>query len=295
MLVCHIKSFQQTAYVTLSVIALLSFATTAIANTTAIERGRYLSAAGGCLSCHTDREDDGPAYAGGHQLKTPYGTFVVPNITPDLKTGIGGWSDKEFVAAIRQGISPDGDYYYPAFPYPAYAGMTEQDVLDIKAYLDSLAPIAQDNKPHELNWYVPGRWSMGIWQALFAPWEYSPLAAESSAELKRGAYLVRHLGHCGECHTRRDLFGALENAFELAGSPEQGDIPGAPDITPNPNSGIGNWSAVELEFFLEMGMLPDGDFTGGNMVHVIDDNTALLTAEDRRAIVKYLQQLSPAP
>ncbi|MEE4186089.1 MAG: cytochrome c, partial [Gammaproteobacteria bacterium] len=191
-------------------LTLLTAAGARAATDPAISRGEYLATAAGCSSCHTDSEHDGLPYAGGHRLETPYGNFVVPNITPDRQTGIGGWTDADFLAAVRDGVSPAGDHYYPAFPYASYAGMTERDVLDIKAYLDSLPAIERPNEAHELAWYLPGRWAMWIWQALFAPWEYpAPAGSDGDAEWQRGAYLVRHLGHCGECHTPRDWFGAL--------------------------------------------------------------------------------------
>ena len=261
-------------------------------NNTAVERGRYLTTAGGCLSCHTDSDNNGQAFAGGHRLETPYGIFHVPNITPDSKTGIGNWSDAEFLAAMREGISPDGDYYYPAFPYPSYAGMTEQDVMDIKAFLDSLEPVEQSARPHELHWYLPGRWAMRLWQSWFAPWDYGEIPSQADPVWQRGAYFVRHLGHCGECHTPRNAMGELQLDRELAGYPKQGEQPGAPDITHNRETGIGAWEQAELEFFLELGMLPDGDFVGGAMAAVIDDNTSLLTPEDRTAIAVYLQSLA---
>lgn len=258
----------------------------------AIERGRYLTIAGGCLSCHTDADNDGAAFAGGHRLETPYGIFNVPNITPDAKTGIGNWSDTDFLTAMREGVSPDGDYYYPAFPYPSYAGLTEQDVLDIKAFLDSLEPVATTNQAHELPWYVPGRWAMGLWQMLFAPWDYATIPPQADPVWQRGAYLVRHLGHCGECHTPRNEVGALQLDQEGAGQPKQDDLAGAPDITPDKTTGIGQWAQEDIEFFLEIGMLPDGDFAGGGMAAVIDDNTSLLTPADRNAIAVYLQSLA---
>lgn len=256
------------------------------------ERGAYLTAAGGCGSCHTDTENDGEPFAGGHPLESPYGVFYAPNITPDKDTGIGTWTDAEFLAALRRGVSPDGSAYYPSFPYPSYAGMTEEDALDIRAYLATLAPVRRDNTPHDLAWYMPGRWAMGIWQWLFSPWEY-PSAAGLPAAEQRGAYIVRHLGHCGECHTPRDIFGALGTESELAGSPKGSPGGGAPDLTPDPDRGIGRWSLADLEFFLELGMKPDGDFAGGGMAPVVDENTAQLTKDDRAAIAAFLRSLPP--
>lgn len=248
-----------------------------------VERGAYLTAAAGCVSCHTDDENDGSEFAGGHALETPFGTFYTPNITPDPETGIGGWSDADFIAAIRQGTAPDGSHYYPAFPYPSYAGMTDADALAIKAYLDSLAPVTADVPEDELRWFVPGRWAMGIWKQLFAPWEYPDIADEYA----RGAYLVRHLGHCGECHTPRNFTGELQLSLDLAGSPEDSSGRSAPPIDSTSLNESG-WSQGDLEFFLEIGMLPDGDFAGGSMAAVIDDNTGRLTPADRTAIARYL-------
>jgi len=252
-----------------------------------VARGAYLTAASGCVSCHTDKENDGAPFAGGHALETPYGVFYTPNITPDMETGIGGWSDSEFSAAVREGVAPDGSHYYPSFPYPSYAGMTDDDVLAIKAYLDSLTPVRQPYRPNQLRWFVPGRGTLGAWKKLNAPWSYDP----PKPGTERGAYLVRHLGHCGECHTRRGLGGGLKLDEELAGSPKSDSNKGAPAID-NSESGLADWELSDIEFFLELGMTPDGDFTGGDMAAVIEDNTSQLTADDRAAIALYLKSLN---
>lgn len=248
-----------------------------------IARGEYLTAAAGCVSCHTDTEHEGHPFAGGYPLETPFGTFYTPNITPDMQTGIGGWTDAMFVAAIKDGVAPDGSHYYPAFPYPSYAGMTDEDALAIKAYLDSLAPVTGKTLPDDLRWFVPGRWAINLWKPLFAPWQYP----ETAAEHARGAYLVRHLGHCGECHTPRNRAGALKLSLDLAGSPKDSAGRSAPAISPAGLRETG-WSEVDLEFFLEIGMLPDGDFAGGSMTAVIDHNTSKLSPADRTAIARYL-------
>ena len=268
-----------------TVLALLLAANAAAAD---LARGEYLTAASGCISCHTDRENDGAEFAGGHELESPYGVFVAPNITPDSATGIGGWTEAEFIAALKHGVAPDGSRYYPAFPYPSYAGMSDEDAAAIFAYLQSLSPIERANEPHRLAWYVPGRWAMRLWNALFVPWQY-PAPADG---LERGAYLVRHLGHCGECHTPRNLLGALDTSRELAGSPKDSSGRSAPAVD-NSADGIAAWSVGDMEFFLEIGMMPDGDFAGGSMSAVIDDNTGKLTAEDRRAIAEFLLGTAP--
>ena len=251
-----------------------------------VARGGYLAAASGCVSCHTDKENNGAPFAGGHTLDTPYGVFYTPNITPDLETGIGGWSEAEFSAAVRAGVAPDGSHYYPSFPYPSYAGITDADVVAIKAYLDSLTPVRRLNKPHQLHWFVPGRGMLGIWKQLNSPWRYDP----PKPGTERGAYLVRHLGHCGECHTRRGPGGGLDLSAELAGSPKSGGDNGAPAIN-NSSSGLAGWDLSDIKFFLELGMTPDGDFTGGSMAAVIEDNTSRLSAEDRAAIALYLKSV----
>lgn len=253
-----------------------------------IDRGEYLLHASGCSSCHTGEASDARPLAGGRALDTPFGTFYTPNITPDIATGIGGWSDDAFVTALWEGIGPDGDYY-PAFPYTSYTGMSRQDVLAIKAYLFSIEPVSQPNREHELAWYLFTRLAAWGWKLLnFTPARYTPDLTQAAA-WNRGAYLARHLGHCGECHTPRDRLGRLRTAQELAGNPNGPDDKKVPDITPNRNTGIGRWSTDEIELFLELGMLPDGDFAGGAMSRVIDDNTSQLVPADRHAIALYLQ------
>ncbi|MGI9290513.1 MAG: c-type cytochrome [Gammaproteobacteria bacterium] len=274
----------------LSQVLILALAAWTVQAEETADRGAYLATAAGCVTCHTDIENDGAAWAGGHALETPYGIFYTPNITPDPETGIGNWTTDEFVTALREGTGPDGRHYYPSFPFPSYAGMTEADARDMFAYMQTLEPVSQPNRPHELSWYVPGRWSMRFWQALFSPWNYAE-SQYSDPVIERGAYLVRHLGHCGECHTPRNLFGALDTARELSGSPKGSTGGGAPDITPDPDNGIGQWDEDELLFFLELGMTPDGDFAGGSMTAVVDEHTSLLTEADRLAITLFLRQI----
>lgn len=258
---------------------------------TAVERGAYLAAAGGCVSCHTADDDEARPFAGGRALVTAFGTFYAPNITPDAETGIGAWSEEQFVAALRQGTRPDGADYFPAFPYTAYAGMTRDDALAIRAYLLTLPAERRANRPHQLAWYLGGRLAATAWKWLhFRPAAFAADPGRDAA-WNRGAYLVRHLGHCGECHTPRNPLGALQADREMAGNPDGPEERTVPNITPDETDGIGAWSASDLETFLEIGMLPDGDFAGAGMGEVIDENTGKLTAEDRRAIVAYLRAL----
>jgi mono/diheme cytochrome c family protein len=263
------------------------------AGDTLIERGRYLAAAGGCVSCHTEDREGARPFAGGRALATPFGTFYSPNITPDADTGIGAWTDAQFVAALREGVSPSGAAYFPAFPYTAYTGMTAADALAIRAYLSSLAPVRQSNRPHDLPWYLGSRLAASAWQWLFfTPARFASDAARD-ADWNRGAYLVRHLGHCGECHTRRNALGALRRDREMAGNPDGPEDRSVPNITPDAAEGIGDWTAGDIEMFLETGMFPDGDFAGAGMGQVVDENTSQLTPADRRAIATYLQSLPP--
>ncbi len=254
--------------------------------------GEYLTNASGCVACHTAEE--GQPMAGGRPLESPFGTFYTPNITPDNETGIGGWTDDEFVSAFQDGLSPEGEHYYPAFPYPSYTGMSRSDLLDIKAHLNSLNPVNATNREHDLVWYASWRMPLVFWKWLY--FDDSRFAIDSSQtdQWNRGAYLVRHLGHCGECHTPRSWLGGTESDLELAGAPGFGDAKAAPNLTPH-EDGLKDWRRADLELFFEIGMLPNGDFAGGEMSAVVDENTALLTDEDRAAITEYLRQLKPLP
>ncbi|MBT3306198.1 MAG: c-type cytochrome [Alphaproteobacteria bacterium] len=258
-----------------------------------VGRGKYLFDAAGCAGCHTDKKGKGALLAGGRPLKTPFGVFYSPNITPDPNSGIGKWSDADFIRAMRHGIAPDGDHYFPVFPYPSYSGMSKDDLLDIKAYLLTTPPKATTNRPHEVAPPFGWRFLLPVWKALyFAPGPFQP-TAERSPTWNRGAYLVRAVLHCGECHSPRNPMGGLQTGMEMAGT-SQGPTGGiVPNITPDRKTGIGRWSKGELEDFLDSGMLPDGDFAGSEMGEVIDQSTGRLTTADRRAIVAYIRSIAP--
>jgi mono/diheme cytochrome c family protein len=257
-----------------------------------VDRGEYLLHAGGCISCHTADGDDAVPLAGGRAIETPFGTFYAPNITPDDETGIGGWSDEDFLNALWLGVGPDGTSYFPAFPYPSYTGAREDDLLAIKAYLSSIEPVHQPNQENQLRWYLSSRLAARAWQAInFEPGRFQE-DPERNAEWNRGAYLVQTLGHCGECHTPRTISGKSIREKALSGNPDGPDRKKVPGITQEREDGIGRWSVSDIEFFLELGMLPDGDFTGGAMSEVIDDNTSHLTDADRHAIAVYLKSLT---
>lgn len=256
-------------------------------------RGKYLFAAAGCAACHTDKKGKGRPLAGGRALKTPFGVFYSPNITPDPKHGIGRWSDADFVRALRFGVAPDGSHYFPVFPYPSYTGVADRDLLDIKAYLFTQPAAAVPNKKHDVGAPFGWRFMVPLWKFLyFAPGPYRADPAKGD-EWNRGAYLARALGHCGECHTPRDALGGKKKDMEFAGTtagPEGGIVP---NITPDRETGVGRWKDSQIEELLKSGMQPDADFVGGQMGEVVDENTGRLTDADRRALIAYLRSLPP--
>jgi len=260
-----------------------------------VARGEYLLYAGGCITCHTAEEDDAAFLAGGRAIESPFGTFYGPNITPDPETGIGGWSEREFVSAFHDGTSPSGEAYFPAFPYTSYTGMAREDLVALKAYLDTVEPVRKENREHDLPAFMGSRLAARVWKSRYMKPMRFLADRNRSDEWNRGAYLVRHLGHCGECHTPRRTLGALEKNRELAGNPDGPGDEATPNITPHDEDGIGRWSKSDITYFLDIGMLPDGDFTGSSMSDVIDDNTSRLTDVDRAAIAEYLLSLPALP
>lgn len=261
----------------------------------AILRGEYVSHAAGCSGCHTDVKGKGAPLAGGRRLKTPFGDFLGPNITPDPDHGIGDWTLADFTRALREGASPNGDPYYPAFPYASFSRMTDGDIADLWAWLQTVEPKDTANGDHDLNFPYGWRWLTGVWRALyFAPGEFEagdPPAAVGEADLEtweRGAYLVRVLGHCGECHTPRGGLGAMDAELFLAGNANGAEGAPVPNITPDRATGLGGWTMAEIEDYLEIGMDPDGDFAGGAMAEVIERTTGKLTPADRRAVAVFL-------
>ncbi|MEM7227058.1 MAG: cytochrome c [Pseudomonadota bacterium] len=258
-----------------------------------VEHGKYLVHAAGCVACHTVPKSE-KYLAGGVALKTPFGTFYTPNITPDEKTGLGTWSEAQFLEALKHGRAPDGSAYYPAFPYTSYSGMTDDDAKALFAYLKSVPAIEQANREHELDFPFGWRWLAGVWQSLF--FEPRPFKADpdQSEAWNRGAYLVQDLGHCGECHTPRGWLGATEQDKALSGNPEGPEGKSVPNITPG-KGGIGDWSESDIAWYLKTGFLPDGDYVGGAMVEVVTEGTSKLTDDDRRAIAEYLVSVPPLP
>jgi mono/diheme cytochrome c family protein len=240
-------------------------------------------------------KNKGAFLAGGRKFKTPFGTFYAPNITRDKKHGIGGWLDADFIKAIRKGIAPDGNHYFPVFPYPAFTFMTDADLKAIKNYIFTLPAVAKPNKPHGVSFPFNVRFGQFFWKLLYfseGPYKVDP---EKSKEWNRGAYLSRAVVHCGECHTPRTILGGIKEDYWYAGTPE-GEGPegeGAPNITPDPQNGIGKWSLDEIANYLESGEDPTGDYAGSLMAEVIENGTGKLSSADRKAIAVYLKSLKP--
>jgi len=255
------------------------------------KRGEYLAKAGGCRGCHTEEKEGAVRYAGGRDLKTPFGTFYGPNITPHQQAGIGRWSEADFMRAMRHGRRPDGANYFPAFPYPSFTNITDNDLRDLWAHLRTLPPSSQPSREHDL-WFVFGwRFLVTVWKwFFFTPGPF--VNAQGVTDIvNRGAYLVQALGHCGECHTPRNFLGGPKKSRFLAGGkgPEDEKVP---NLTP---TGLKKWSDKALQDFLVLGTTPDGDFPEESMAEVINNTTSNLTPQDLAALIAYLRSLPPLP
>lgn len=257
-----------------------------------LAEGEYLTRAAGCFACHTDVENGGAPLAGGRAMETPFGTFYSPNITPDPETGIGGWTDAEFVAALRHGRAPDGYLYYPVFPYPSYTKMREADMLAIKAYLFSREPVRAEIAAHDPDFPLGWRVLLNGWTAL--NFEAGPMTPdpEQSETWNRGRYLVDALAHCGECHTPRGLTGGTDPEMYMAGTPDGPDGELVPNITPH-ETGIGDWSEADIVYLLREGLKPNFDGVQGSMAEAVEDGLSYLTEEDLRAMAVYLKSIPP--
>ncbi|WP_044564496.1 c-type cytochrome, partial [Azospirillum sp. B4] len=256
-----------------------------LASAALLERGAYLTAAGDCQACHTAA--GGTPYAGGRAFTLPFGTLYTPNITPDPDTGIGRWSDADFLKAMHKGVAPDGQRFYPAFPYASYTLMTDEDVLAIKAYLFSLAPVRQETRANTFAFPFNQRWLMIFWSALFNPGHRFQPVPDRSPEWNRGAYLVEGPAHCGECHTPRTVFQAMDTRRKFAGGQAEGW--NAYNITPDATSGIGGWSAEEIEAYLAHGHAKGKGVASGPMREAVDLSFSKLSPSDIAAMRTYLQ------
>ncbi len=261
-------------------------------HTADLAHGEEMFWAGGCESCHAADKAEGEdqlKLGGGQALATPFGTFHAPNISPDPEHGIGGWSDLDFVNAMKYGVAPGGVHLYPAFPYTSYQRMRIEDILDLKAFMDTLPPVAAPSLPHELPFPFGIRRGLGLWQLLYVDGKtFEPDPAQNE-QLNRGAYLVLGPGHCGECHTPRNIIGGPDNAHAFTGGPAPEGTGKIPNITP---AGMDDWSEADIANMLETGFTPDFDSVGGSMAAVVR-NTAKLSAGDRAAIAAYIANLPP--
>jgi mono/diheme cytochrome c family protein len=255
-----------------------------------IARGAYLARAGDCMACHTAR--DGAPYAGGRALATPFGTVYAPNITPDAQTGIGAWTADDFWHALHNGIAPGGRLLYPAFPYPNTTKVTRADADALYAYLRSLAPVRQANRPHALRFPYDRQVVLAGWRLLyFKPGVYAPQPARS-AEWNRGAYLVEGLGHCAACHSPRNGLGATGDRLSGGHIPSVGWY--APALDADNEAGLGNWEQAHIVQLLRTGAAPRGAVFGP-MAEVVNQSLQYLTEADAGAMAVYLRSLPAAP
>ena len=258
-----------------------------------IARGRYVFGATGGCGCHTAKGQ--PVNAGGRRYDGPYGTVYSSNITPERETGIGGWTDEQIITATRSGRRPNGERLLPVHPYPVFNGMAADDLKALSAFLRTVPAVKRANQPKRITVPLFESVFLPAWLTAFAPRE-NPPASAPSAGVPRGEYLVRAVAHCGECHSPRTMTMATDNSRFLAGNPKGPEDSAMPNITPDPDTGIGKWSVEEIADYLGSGNKPDGDVAGGLMGEVIDGTLAGykdLTKADRLAIAQYLKTLPP--
>lgn len=252
-----------------------------------VGRGAYLARASGCIACHTNVAEAGAPLAGGVELETPFGTFYSPNLTTDPVQGIGDWTIEDFAMAVRQGISPEGEPYYPTFTYPFYANFTDQDIADLWAAFQTVPAVAEAVPAHDVGFPFNMRWSLKLWRAAFlTDPETEPMEGRSDV-WNRGRELARGAAHCGACHTGRNIAGARTASSFYAGNDA---LPGgdhAPSIRLEHLIEQG-WTVESLVYALETGITPTGDVFGGGMGEVVQYGTSFMTPEDRLAIATYL-------
>ena len=252
-----------------------------------VKRGEYLTRVGDCMACHT--ADKTRPFAGGLPMSTPFGTLYTPNITPDPDTGIGRWTDAEFLRAMHEGIGKGGEHLYPAFPYTEYTRVSESDLLAIRAYLKTLTPIHYTPPRSDLSFPFNQRWLMFFWKLFnFHEGRFVP-DPKQSPQWNRGAYLVEGLAHCEECHTPRNLMQGLKSSDRFSGEVQAGWR--AFNITPDKAGGIGNWSDDDLVHYLATGVAPGRANAAGPMADVVANSTQYMTPDDLRAIGVYLRSV----
>lgn len=251
-----------------------------------LARGEVVFHAAGCASCHSAPDavgEDKFILAGGRRFETDYGTFIAPNISSDPENGIGSWSALDLANALIHGTGPQGQHYFPAFPYTSYANMTTEDIVSLHAFLSTLPSVAAESKAHEVGFPFNVRRGLGGWKLLFMTPGWV-VKGDLTDQQIRGRYLVEALGHCGECHTPRNGLGGLKRDLWLAGAPNPSGKGRIPGLTPDQL----DWSEADIAEYLKSGFTPDYDSAGGEMAEVVE-NTSLLTDDDRLAIAAYLK------
>jgi mono/diheme cytochrome c family protein len=256
-----------------------------------LANGKTMFHAGGCASCHAiPRQEDKTKLGGGLALGSPFGTFYVPNISSDRTDGIGAWSESQFVTAMVKGTSPAGEHLFPAFPYTSYQRMTLDDIRDLFAYLKALPAVAGKVRDHALPFPFNFRRTLGLWKFLFLDAQPFTPDPSQSAQWNRGSYLVNAPGHCAECHSPRNMLGAVKRNLRFTGGPSPDGKGGVPNIT---QQKLKNWTVKDIADTLTTGMTPDADFVGGSMVEVVR-NTSQLSEADREAMATYIKSLPAA-
>ncbi|MGC1776913.1 MAG: c-type cytochrome [Xanthobacteraceae bacterium] len=261
----------------------------ALAHADQVKRGEYLARAADCMVCHTAPR--GAQYAGGLAIPLPFGTIYSPNITPDKDTGIGDYSDQDFLNAVQRGIRRDGARLYPAMPYTSYTYMTDADALAIKSYLFSLPAVHADDRANTFTFPFNQRWSMIFWSLAFnADSRFAPNTVQS-AEWNRGAYIAEALAHCGECHTPRNFAFALDNRKKFAGALTAGWK--AFNITSDKATGIGGWTGEQVRDYLAQGHAMGRGTAAGPMGEAVDESFSQMTPADIHAVVSYVRSVPP--
>jgi mono/diheme cytochrome c family protein len=254
-----------------------------------IARGEYLVKAADCAACHNS--PGGKPFAGGLAFKLPFGTMYSTNITADKETGIGAWSDDDLARALHQGIAKDGSYLYPAFPYTSYTALTRDDIVAIKAYLFSLPPVHAPARPNELLFPFNQRWTMAFWDLVFLDQHRFHADPHASDSENRGRYLATALGHCGECHTPRNIGFAMALSQQFSGSMLEGWH--AYNITADKGYGIGDWTDKQIADYLSSGHAMDRGSAAGPMAEAISNSLQYLTNDDVTSLVRYLRRVEP--
>jgi len=274
----------------LTLATLASPASAQAPSATDIARGKYVFGATGGCGCHTVPKQ--PVNAGGRKYDGPFGTVYSTNITPDRETGIGSWTDEQIITATRLGRRPNGERLIPVHPYTTFNGMIADDLKALVAFLKTVPAVKRANQPKKISVPMFESVFLPAWLAAFAPKETPPASAPTSGAA-RGEYLVRAVGHCGECHTPRTITMATDNSRFLAGNPKGPEDSEVPNITPDKTTGL-TWTEDEIADYLATGNKPDGDVAGGLMGEVIDGTLAGykdLTKADRLAIARYLKTI----